>query len=102
ISSVFGGDTEVPAATVVSAWLYGGAGMSVRCSTAGSCAVAARSVIDEGGYLPVGRAHAHTLVALQRLALCLERRRNHDLRAVELRQVLVAAGRHRRAQSAEQ
>src|SRR5271154_4946583 len=77
-----------------------GGGVAVRCSTSGT--VAAGLVIYESGYLPVGRAHANALVALQRLALGLQRRRDHHLRAVELREVLVAAGRHRRTQPAEQ
>src|SRR3954465_13875872 len=47
-------------------------------------------------------AHADRLVALELLALGLERRRDHDLRAVERGDVLVAAGGHRRAQRAHQ
>src|SRR3954469_23553205 len=48
------------------------------------------------------RAHADRLVALELLALGLERRRDHDLRAVEGRDVLVAARGHGRAQAAHQ
>src|SRR3954447_24830748 len=48
------------------------------------------------------RAHADRLVALELLALCLERGRDHDLRAVERGDVLVAAGGHGRAQRAHQ
>src|SRR3954454_18898302 len=47
-------------------------------------------------------AHADRLIALELLALRLERRRDHDLRAVERGDVLVAAGGHRRAQRAHQ
>src|SRR5271165_1455010 len=75
---------------------------SVRCSAAGAGTVAAASVIGEGGRLAVGGAHADALVALQRLALGLKRRRDHDLGAVELGEVLVSARGHRRAQPAEQ
>src|SRR5664280_3627769 len=71
-------------------------------SARGSGAVTAASVIYEGGHLAVGGTHAHALVALQGLALRLQRRRHHHLRAVELRQVLVPAGGHRGAQAAEQ
>ena len=49
-----------------------------------------------------GGAHADRLVALQLLALALERRRDHHLRAVEGGDVLVAAGGHRGAQAAHQ
>src|SRR4051794_36483299 len=52
-----------------------------------------------------GRAagtHADRLVALELLALRLERRRDHDLRAVERGNVLVAAGGHRRAERPHQ
>src|SRR2546423_12852648 len=59
-------------------------------------------LIDEGGCLPVGRPHADALVALQGLALGLQRGRDHDLGAVELGEVLVAAGRHRGAQAPEE
>src|SRR5438270_5656582 len=60
------------------------------------------SIIDEGGYLPVRRAHAHTLLALQGLALRLQGGRHHHLGAVELGEILVTAGGHRGAQAAEQ
>src|SRR3954469_134626 len=49
-----------------------------------------------------GRAHADLLRLLELLALGLQRRRDHDLRAVERGDVLVAAGGHRRAQAAHQ
>src|ERR1700722_2598349 len=73
-------------------------------SDAGAGATTAASVIYENrccGCPSVG-AHPHALVALERLALGLERRRDHDLGAVELREVLVTAGRHRRPQATEQ
>ena len=47
-------------------------------------------------------AHADRLVALERLALGLQRRGDHQLGPVELRDVLVAAGRHRGPQAAHQ
>src|SRR4051812_31393766 len=47
-------------------------------------------------------AHADRLVALELLALRLQRRRDHDLCAVERGDVLVAAGGHRRAQRPHQ
>src|SRR3954468_6239632 len=47
-------------------------------------------------------AHADRLSRLELLALRLERRRDHDLGAVERGDVLVAAGGHRRAQRAHQ
>src|ERR1700731_144083 len=78
------------------------AGVVLRCSATGWGAVAAASPIDEGGSLPVGDTHAHALVTLQRLALGLQRRRDHDLSPVELGEVLVTAGRHRSPQPAEQ
>src|SRR5581483_11365372 len=43
-------------------------------------------------------AHAHALLALEVLALGLERRRYRELRPVELGDVPIAAGGHRRAQ----
>ena len=58
---------------------------------------------DAGRRLGRGHgAHADRLVALELLALGLERRRDHHLGAVERRDVLVAAGGHRRAQAAHQ
>src|SRR3954449_7694523 len=48
------------------------------------------------------RAHPDLLRALQLLALGLQRRRDHQLRAVELRDVAVAARRHRRPQAAHE
>src|ERR687898_1380587 len=48
---------------------------------------------------PAVGAHAHGLLALELLALRLQRRRHHHLGAVEGGNVLVAAGRHRGAQS---
>src|SRR5690349_13887383 len=47
-------------------------------------------------------AHADALLALQMLALGLERRRHRELRAVELGDIAVAAGRHRGLQRAHQ
>ena len=47
-------------------------------------------------------AHADRLVALERLALGLQRRGDHQLGPVELGDVLVAAGRHRGPQAAHQ
>src|SRR6267154_3960680 len=79
-----------------------GAGPSLPRSIAGSTAVAPGLVIYESGYLPVRRAHADALIALQRLALGLQRRCDDDLRAVELGEILVAARRHRGAQTPEQ
>src|SRR3954470_16923332 len=49
-----------------------------------------------------GGAHADRLIALELLALRLERRRDHDLGAVERGDVLVAAGGHGRAQRPHQ
>src|SRR3954469_10897669 len=46
------------------------------------------------------RAHAHLLRALEVLALRLQRRRDHQLRPVELGDVLVARRGHRGAQAA--
>src|SRR5690606_34306970 len=46
--------------------------------------------------------HPDLLVTLEVLALRLQRRRDHQLRAVELRDVLVAARGHRRAQATHQ
>src|SRR3954451_20055856 len=48
------------------------------------------------------RAHPDLLGALQLLALGLERRGDHELRAVELRDVAVAARRHRGPQPAHE
>ena len=56
--------------------------------------------LDDGG-LAV-RAHADRLLALELLALGLQRRRDHHLGAVERGDVLVAAGRHRGPQRAHQ
>ena len=55
-----------------------------------------------GGGRRRGGAHADRLVALELLALGLERRRDHHLGAVERGDVLVAAGGHRGAQAAHQ
>src|SRR6478672_207996 len=65
----------------------------------GVAGTAAGSVIAygyPGGHRgpPVG-AHAHGLLALELLALGLERRRDHHLGALEVADVLVSAGRHR-------
>src|SRR3954453_1828253 len=49
-----------------------------------------------------GGAHADRLVPLKLLALRLERRRDHDLSAMERGDVLVTAGGHRRAQRTHQ
>src|ERR1700710_2187284 len=46
--------------------------------------------------------HAHTLLALEVLALRLQRRRNHQLSTVELGDVAVATRRHRGPQAAHQ
>src|SRR4051812_37520227 len=79
--------------------------------------VVARALTREGRRLLLGRgaaagavrrnrraarAHAHRLRGLQLLALGLQRRGDHQLGPVELRDVLVAAGRHRRAQAAHE
>src|SRR5215217_3282563 len=48
------------------------------------------------------RGHADRLLALQLLALRLQRRRDHQLGPIELGDVLVAAGRHRGPQRAHQ
>src|SRR5919199_1163304 len=67
-------------------------------------AAAVRDVVRArrgGGGGPPG-AHADRLVALELLALGLERRGDHHLGAVERRDVLVAAGGHRGAQGAHQ
>src|SRR4051794_4206871 len=91
-------DLPPQSSTPTSSAATGATAALLRCSASG----AATSVIYEGGYLPVRRAHADALVALQRLALRLQRRRDDDLCAVELREVLVPAGGHRGAQAAEQ
>src|SRR5438132_12189259 len=80
------------------------AGASGRSSSAAAPGASAEgeSVIHERGGLPVGGTHTHALVALQGLALGLQGGRYYHLGAVELGKVLVAAGRHRGAQAAEQ
>src|SRR3954471_20852914 len=59
------------------------------------------SICDKGDRSAAG-AHADRLVALEVLALRLQRGGDHQLGPVELRDVLVAAGRHRRAQTAHE
>src|SRR2546430_3896112 len=78
------------------------AGRSPGAAGAVTSGVAGPSLIDEGGCLPVRGAHAHALVSLQRLALGLQGRRDNDLGAIELSEVLVPARRHRGAQPAEE
>src|SRR5215218_259787 len=51
---------------------------------------------------PAVGAHAHGLLALELLALGLERRRDHHLGALEVADVLIAAGGHRGTQRADQ
>src|SRR6187549_3643834 len=51
---------------------------------------------------PASMAHADALRPLQRLAFGLQRRRNHDFGLLEVFDVDVATGRHRRAQRAEE
>src|SRR5215216_259299 len=51
---------------------------------------------------PAVGAHAHGLLALELLALGLERRRDHHLGALEVADVLIAAGGHGRPQRADQ
>src|SRR5918996_795192 len=67
---------------------------------------AADSVIRDGyprGHCgPAVRSHPHRLIALKLLALRQQRRPHHHLGAMEGGDVLVAAGRHRRPQRADQ
>src|SRR5204862_2876412 len=67
---------------------------------------AAGSVIRDGDSRGDGRAavraHADRLVALELLALGLERGGNHHLRPLEVADVLVAAGGHRGAERPDQ
>src|SRR3954447_15015172 len=51
---------------------------------------------------PARSSHPDPLRLLQRLALRLDRRRQHDLRALEVMDVLVPARRHRRTKRAHQ
>src|SRR5919106_5259475 len=63
--------------------------------------VSATSVRDKRDRSGAG-THPDVLVALQLLALGLQRGGHHQLGPVELRDVLVAAGGHRRAQAAHE
>src|SRR5919204_553997 len=70
------------------------------------CPRASASVIRDGYRLgdrgATVRAHPDRLLALELLPLGLEGRRHHHLRALEVADVLVAAGRHRRPERPEQ
>src|SRR5689334_15867290 len=66
-------------------------------STEGVAALLLIQLVDRRCDLGLAvRAHADVLLALELLALTLECGRDHHLGAVEGRDVLVAAGRHRR------
>src|SRR5919199_2649902 len=78
-----------------------GGSTSAASGAATGAGAAPRSVIDEYGGLPVG-AHPDLLVALELLALGLQRGSHHELRPVELGDVLVTAGRHRGPQRAHE
>src|SRR6478672_1994511 len=69
---------------------------------AGSLALVIRDCNARGHGRPAVRAHAHRLLALELLALRLESRSYHHLGALEVADVLVAAGRHRCAEGAHQ
>src|SRR4051794_4262579 len=69
--------------------------------------VAARASVIRYGYGlchhgPAVRTHADRLLALELLALGLERRGDHDLGALEVADVLIPAGRHRGPQGPHQ
>src|SRR5918992_1151263 len=66
--------------------------------TRSSAAVSVRDKRDR----PARRRHADVLLALELLALGLERRGDHQLGPVELRDVLIAAGGHRGPQRAHE
>jgi len=59
-------------------------------------------IADTHGRAAAAGAHADALLTLELLALGLQGRRHHQLGAVELRDVAVAAGGHRSAQAAHQ
>src|SRR5438477_3730312 len=77
-----------------------------RSSTTAADEVVARLLIQlahrRGNLGLAVRAHAHMLLALKLLALTLKRGGDHHLCAVERRNVLVAARRHRGPERAEQ
>src|SRR3954471_10861519 len=81
------------------------ASSSTGCSAAtpepGPAETRSVSVCDKR-HRSAARRHADRLLALQLLALGLQRRRDHQLGPVELGDVLVAAGRHRGLQRAHQ
>src|SRR5215217_3422855 len=74
---------------------------SASSSTGCSAATGCRSICDKR-HRSAARRHADRLLALELLALRLQRRRDHQLGPVELRDVLVAARRHRRLQRAHE
>src|SRR4029079_18112457 len=61
-----------------------------------------RDGYPRGNRRPAVGPHANRLLALELLALCLESRGHHHLGTLEVADVLVAAGRHRRAQRPHQ
>src|SRR2546430_5080434 len=72
-------------------------------ATEGVAAELLIQLVDRRGDLGLAvRAHADVLLALELLALALERGRDHHLGPVEGRDVLVTAGRHRGAERAEE
>src|SRR4051812_182473 len=84
-----------------------GSGAEEASTALGSGRVAAETSVIRGGYrlgnsrASVG-AHADSLLALELLALGLEGRRDHHLGALEVADVLVAAGGHGGPQGAHQ
>src|SRR6185312_11597427 len=70
-------------------------------SSSTGCAATTGSVCDKRHRSAAGR-HADLLLALELLALRLQRRGDHQLGPVELRDVLVAAGGHRGLQRAHE
>src|SRR6185503_7660758 len=70
-------------------------------ATAEPAPAVCRSVCDKR-HRSAARRHPDLLLALELLALRLQRRGHHQLGPVELRDVLVAAGRHRGPQRAHQ
>src|SRR5215211_8779046 len=77
----------------------GSPGASSRAATPWSLI---RSCHPRGNHRTAVRAHADRLLTLELLALGLQRRRDHHLGALEVADVLVAAGGHRGTQRADQ
>src|SRR5579884_3808113 len=80
----------------------GGAPAPASSTAAAFEEVVGASVADTDGGSPAACSHPHALLALQVLALGLQRRGDHQLSAVELGDVAVAAGRHRGLQPAHE